>query len=184
MRFTETAIPGVVVIEPERVEDSRGFFARTFCADEFQAHGLVEPFVQCSVSYNRRKGTLRGMHYQIPPGAETKLVRCTVGAIFDVVLDLRAGSSSLTNWVGIELTAENHRMIYVPKGCAHGYQTLVDGCEVFYQISEMHDPKLARGVRWDDPSFAITWPDETYRLMSEKDRTYPDFSPTREALQI
>jgi dTDP-4-dehydrorhamnose 3,5-epimerase len=184
MRFRETTIPGVLVIELERLKDGRGFLARTFCEQEFSAHGLVDRFVQCSVSYNEDKGTLRGMHFQAAPHAEAKLVRCTAGAIFDVAVDLRAGSPQLARWFGVELTAENRRMLYIPQGCAHGFQTLAAGSEVLYQISEFHDPNAARGVRWDDPAFAISWPQEPHRLLCERDASYPDFSPRNGALQI
>lgn len=184
MIFRGTTIPGVLVIELERLNDDRGFLARTFCEREFSARGLVNRFVQCSVSYNEKKGTLRGMHFQAAPQAEAKLVRCTAGSIFDVAVDLRARSPQLTRWFGVELTAENRRMLYIPQGCAHGFQTLVAGSEVLYQISEFYDPEAARGVRWDDPAFAISWPQESHRLMSEKDASYPDFSPRNGALQI
>lgn len=184
MRFIETPIPGVRVIEPECVEDARGFLARTFCELEFRTRGLADRFVQCSVSYNHRKGTLRGMHFQFPPAAEAKLIRCTAGAVFDVALDLRAASPQLTKWFAVELTAKNRKMLYIPKGCAHGFQTLVDDCEVFYQMSEAHDPAMAGGVRWDDPVFAVAWPHEPHRFLSEKDRMYPNFLPAKEALHL
>ncbi len=182
MRFIETKIAGVFVIEPERHEDERGFFARTHCEREFREHGLAGRFVQCSVSYNRLKGTLRGMHFQAPPAAEAKLVRCTAGAIFDVALDLRASSPTFTQWAGVELTAENRRLVYVPEGCAHGFQTLAHDAEVFYQISALYDRELARGVRWDDPAFAIAWPAEPQRLISKGDSSFPAFSPRRDAI--
>jgi dTDP-4-dehydrorhamnose 3,5-epimerase len=173
--FTETAIGGAFVIEPERLEDQRGFFARTWCAREFEAHGLETRLVQCNISFNKRKGTLRGMHYQIPPAAESKLVRCTAGAIFDAIIDLRPGSPSFARHIAVVLSAENRAMLYVPAGVAHGFQTLADDTEVFYQMSEFHAPGLARGVRWDDPAFGIRWPDDT-RIIAERDRTYPDFA--------
>jgi dTDP-4-dehydrorhamnose 3,5-epimerase len=164
------------VLEPERAEDARGFFARTWCEREFRAHGLDTRIAQCSVSFNKRKGTLRGLHYQVPPGAEAKLVRCTRGALFDVVVDLRPGSPTFTRHFGVVLSAENHKMVYVPAGCAHGFQTLEDDTEIHYQISEFYAPDLQRGVRWDDPLFAIPWPPDS-RTIIERDRTYPDFRP-------
>jgi dTDP-4-dehydrorhamnose 3,5-epimerase len=182
MKFIETRIAGVVVVEPEWQQDPRGGFARTFCESEFKAHGLAYRFVQSSVSYNQRKGTLRGMHYQVPPGAEAKLVHCTAGAIFDVALDLRAPSSSFTEWVGIELTAANHRQLYIPVGCAHGYQTLEEESEVEYQISAAYSPDLARGILWDDPAFAIAWPVEPQRRVSVRDSSFPPFSPMKDGL--
>lgn len=171
MIFTETKLSGAFVIDPERFEDDRGFFARTWCVREFETNGLDTRLVQCSVSYNKRKGTLRGMHFQAAPHAETKLVRCTKGAIYDVIIDLREGSPTLRQWVAVELTAENHRMIYIPEGFAHGFQTLTDDSEVFYQISEFYLSESARGVRWDDPAFEIEWPLGA-RIMSEKDSSY------------
>ena len=172
MIFTETKLRGAFVIDPERLEDDRGFFARTWCVREFETHGLNPRLVQCSVSYNTRKGTLRGMHYQAAPHAETKLVRCTQGAIHDVVIDLREDSSTFRQWVAVELTAENRRMLYIPEGFAHGFQTLADDTEVFYQISEFYHPESARGVRWNDPAFGITWLLEV-EMVSEKDQQYP-----------
>lgn len=174
MVFTETRVKGVFLIEPERHDDDRGFFARTWSAREFCDRGLDASIAQCSVSYNHQRGTVRGMHYQAPPHDETKLVRCTRGAIFDVALDLRRDSETFGQWVGEELTAHNHRMLYIPVGCAHGFQTLADGSEVFYQISQVYEPAAARGVRWDDPAFDIRWP-EPVRVIAERDRTYPDF---------
>ena len=171
MIFTETKLRGAFVIEPERFEDDRGFFARTWCVREFETHGLDTRLVQCGVSYNKRKGTLRGMHYQVAPHAETKLVRCTRGAIYDVIIDLREDSSTFRQWVTVELTAQNRRMLYIPEGFTHGFQTLADDTEVFYQISEFYHPESARGVRWDDPAFGITWP-ETAKMISERDKTY------------
>ncbi len=174
MIFTETALPGVVVVEPERREDARGFFARAWCAREFAARGLTSRLVQCSVSFNKRRGTLRGMHYQAAPHAEAKLVRCTAGAIFDVAIDLRPASPAYRRHVSIVLTAEARNMLYVPEGCAHGFQTLVDDTEVFYQMSEFYAAGAARGVRWNDPAFGIAWPDPD-PILIDRDRTYPDF---------
>ncbi len=174
MIFTETALAGAFVIDAERLDDHRGFFARTWCALEFAAHGLDSRLVQCSVSFNERKGTLRGMHYQVPPAAEVKVIRCTAGAIFDVIVDLRPDSPTFARHVAVVLSAENRKMLYAPAGFAHGFQTLVDGTEVFYQMSEFHAPEHARGVRWDDPAFDIRWPDDE-RIIAERDRTYEDF---------
>ena len=174
MTFHETKIPGVFEIHVEPKRDERGFFARTWCQKEFEDHGLDPKQVQCSVSLNTRKGTLRGMHYQIAPFPETKVVRCTLGAIYDVVLDLRPQSRTFREWITVTLTAEDRNMVYVPKGCAHGFLTLEDKTEVFYQISEFHNAESARGVRWDDPAFRIVWPDKV-KVISERDRTYPDF---------
>jgi dTDP-4-dehydrorhamnose 3,5-epimerase len=155
--------------------DERGLFGRTWCADEARALGLCQQFAQCSVSFNRTRGTLRGLHFQTAPYAETKLVRCTAGAIVDVVVDLRPDSPTFRRWVAEELTAENRRALYVPEGCAHGFQTLTDGAEVLYQITPAHQPGFSSGVRWDDPAFGIRWPDVP-RALSERDRTWPDFA--------
>lgn len=175
MIFTETAIPGVHAIEPERLRDERGFFARTWCEREFAAHGLDPGLRQCNISFNPRRGTLRGMHYQAPPFAEAKLVRCTRGAILDVALDLRPGSATFQRHVAVELTGENRRMLYIPEGVAHGFQTLEDDTEVFYQMSQFYSPDHGRGVRWDDPAFGIDWPPAEHRILSDRDRSYPDF---------
>lgn len=172
MVFTETKLSGAHVIEPEKLEDERGVFARVFCQNEFKAHGLNPRLAQCSISYNRRSGTLRGMHYQAAPHEETKLVRCTAGAIYDVVVDLRPGSRTFRQWVGVELTAQDRKMLYIPAGLAHGFQTLQADTEVFYQISEFYHPECARGIRWNDPTFGIVWPLPD-PFMSDRDRTYP-----------
>ena len=174
MIFKETKLKGAFIIEPERIEDERGFFARTFCRKEFEVNGLNPNLVQCSVSFNKKKGTLRGMHYQIAPHEETKLVRCTSGAIYDVMLDLRPNSPTFKQWVSIELTGENQRMLYIPEGVAHGFQTLQDETEVMYQMSEFFHPECARGVRWDDRKFWIEWP-SAERIISERDRAHSDF---------
>jgi len=158
MRFVETALPGAFVIEPEPHCDERGLFARTFCGAEFAAHGLRRAFVQCSTSHNRRAGTVRGMHWQVGEHAEAKLVRCTVGAIFDVIVDLRPGSLTRGRFAAVELAAETRRALYVPEGFAHGFQTLRDGSEVFYQMSARFEPAAARGFRFDDPALRIPWP--------------------------
>lgn len=174
-------LPGAFLIDLERQEDERGFFARSWCSREFEAHGLNPRVLQCNVSFNRERGTLRGMHYQAEPHDEAKLVRCTAGMIYDVILDLRPQSSTFTRWEAVELTADGHRMLYLPEGVAHGFQTLVDHTEVFYQMSELYRPDCARGVRWDDPAFGIRWPDAN-RIISERDRGYPDFVPERPLL--
>ena len=153
MIFVETALRGAFLIEPERQKDERGFFARTWCQREFEAHGLNTQWVQCNLSFNRPKGVLRGMHYQAAPYAETKLIRCTMGAIYDVIIDLRPESSTFRQWMALDLTAEDRRMLLVPEGFAHGFQTLVEETEVFYQMSQFYAPEHARGVRWDDPAF-------------------------------
>jgi dTDP-4-dehydrorhamnose 3,5-epimerase len=173
MIFEETKLAGVVTIRLERKADERGFFARTWCQQEFGRKGLNPKLAQCSISFNPRKGTLRGMHYQASPHAEAKLVRCTSGAIYDVVIDLRLQSRTYKEWIGVTLTAESRDMIYIPEGCAHGFLTLEDESEIFYQMSEFYHPESARGVRWDDPAFNIAWPMEP-ELISERDRTYPD----------
>ncbi len=174
MIFHETRLPGVLEIHLEAKSDQRGFFARTWCQKEFEARGLNTKPVQCSISFNERKGTLRGMHYQAAPHEETKLVRCTRGSIFDVVIDLRPLSPTFKNYVAMVLTAEKRNMVYVPEGCAHGFLTLEAETEVFYQISEFHDEGSARGVRFDDPAFQILWPDKV-EVISERDRTYSGF---------
>lgn len=179
MLFRETRVAGGYVIEPERMEDERGFFARTFSSGEFAAHGLENRVEQCSTSFNARSGTLRGLHYQAAPHGEAKLVRCTRGAIYDVAIDLRPDSPSYLRWVGIELSADNGRALFVPAGCAHGFQTLVDASEVLYQISTPYVPEAARGVRWDDPAFNIDWPPPPPwgRTIAPRDARYPDFVP-------
>jgi len=174
--FTETPLRGAFVIEAEPLEDTRGLFARTWCRREFEAHGLEIRIAQCSTSFNKKKGTLRGMHYQLPPFAEAKMVRCTRGSMYDVIIDLRPGSPTFTDHIAVVLTAENRKALYVPVGFAHGFQTLEDDTEVFYQISEFFAPDHSRGVRWNDPAFAIPWPDDE-RLIAERDRGYPDFCP-------
>jgi dTDP-4-dehydrorhamnose 3,5-epimerase len=175
MTFLETKISGVFEIRPELARDERGFFGRSWCQKEFASHGLDSRLVQCNISGNFRKGTLRGMHYQSAPFAETKLVRCTRGSIFDVALDLRPGSPTYKQWVAFVLSAENHHMLCIPEGCAHGFLTLEDHCEVFYQMSEFYDPESARGVRWNDSAFGIEWP-ERAEVISARDASYPDFA--------
>lgn len=178
MKFLETKLKGSFIIIPERIEDERGFFARTFCRREFEAHGLNPNLVQCNISFNKQKGTLRGMHYQLPPHAETKLVRCTAGAIYDVIIDLRAESPTYKEWYAAELTAENHQMLYVPEGFAHGYETLTDSTEAAYQVSEFYSPEGERGVRWNDPVFSIVWPLPVAEI-SHKDAAHQEWEITR-----
>jgi dTDP-4-dehydrorhamnose 3,5-epimerase len=175
MTFHGTKLPGTFEIHLERRSDERGFFARCWCQDEFARNGLNSKLVQCSISFNAREGTLRGMHYQSPPYAEAKLVRCTKGAIYDVVVDLRPDSPTYRDWIGVVLTSANRNMVYVPEGCGHGFLTLEDESEVFYQMSEVYSPEAARGARWNDPAFQISWP-ATVKVISERDRTYPDFA--------
>jgi len=174
--FHSTKIAGAVLIEPERFEDERGFFARTWCRREFERHGLNPELVQCSISFNARKGTLRGMHFQVAPHEEAKLVRCTRGAVYDVIVDLRPASPTFKQWAAVELTAQNHKMLYIPEGVAHGFQTLADDTEIFYQMSAFYHPESARAFRFDDPAFDIKWP-LPVAAMSEKDRRYDDYSP-------
>ena len=172
MIFVETKLAGAYIIEPERQADERGFFARTFCSDAFAERGLATDFPQCNISFNAERGTLRGMHYQEPPHAEAKLVRCTMGAIHDVIVDLRPDSPTFKQWVAVELSAKSRWMLYIPEGFAHGFLTLTDSSEVFYQISERYRAASARGVRYDDPAFGIDWPGPV-RVISEKDRNLP-----------
>lgn len=177
MHFKDTKLPPARVIELERREDERGFFARSFCEREFEAHGLPTRFPQCNISHNLRKGTLRGMHYQAAPRREAKLVRCIRGAIYDVIIDLRPDSKARFQWIGEELSADNGRMLYVPEGFAHGFITLTDDTQVFYHMGEYFWAEGARGLRWDDPRFAIAWPARP-SVISERDATYPDFDPS------
>ncbi len=172
MRFQETPLEGVYTVDLDRIEDDRGFFARSFCDKEFAARGLNSHFVQCNVSYNRLAGTLRGMHFQAEPHGEAKLVRCTMGAIYDVIVDVRPESPTYRKWFGAEISAENRMALFIPHGFAHGFQTLVDNSEVLYQMSEFFHPDSARGIRWDDPVLAIRWPLPT-AIISAKDRAYP-----------
>jgi dTDP-4-dehydrorhamnose 3,5-epimerase len=174
MIFEPAHLEGAFLVHLERREDERGFFARSFCQNEFDVHGLPQVFVQCNVSFNRTRGTLRGMHFQRDPRQEGKLVRCTMGAALDVIIDLRKDSPTYCRWQGFELTAENRRAVYIPPGFAHGFQTLVDGVEMFYQMNEFYVPELAGGVRWDDPAFDITWPVPN-PILSERDRSYSHF---------
>ena len=173
MRFVQTDIPGCAIVEIEPHEDERGGFARTWCQHEFDGAGLPSRLVQCSVSRNRKRGTMRGLHFQLPPSREGKLVRCTRGAIFDVVVDLRSASRRYLGHVSVDLTADNCRAIFIPPGCAHGFQTLQDDTDVFYQMTDVFAPDLSAGLRWNDPELAIEWPiDEA--IMNGRDRDYPD----------
>jgi len=174
MIFIETKLRGAYVIEIESLKDERGFFARTFCVREFEKHFLNPRLVQCSISFNYSKGTLRGMHYQKPPCAEAKLVRCTRGAIYDVIIDLRPDSRTFKEHFAIRLDADNRRMLYIPEGTAHGFLTLEDNSEIFYQMSEFYSPQHAAGFRWNDPMFNVEWPMEPV-VISERDNSYPDF---------
>ena len=175
MKFTPTILDGAYIIDIEPMIDRRGFFARSWCAEDFKAHGLDGNLSQCSISQNNVAGTLRGMHYQGSPYEEAKLVRCTAGAIYDVIIDLRPTSPTYKTWISLELSAENRRMIYIPKGFAHGFQSLKDNSEVFYQVSEFYHPELSLNVRWNDPAFNIKWPDVDCRVISDRDLGYPDF---------
>lgn len=174
MTFREAPLPGAWVLEPERIADERGFFARTYCRRDFEARGLDPAIAQCSVSFNHRRGTLRGLHFQVEPHAEVKLVRVTRGAVWDVIVDLRPGSPTFKRCFAVVLSAEAGNQLYIPKGMAHGFQTLEDATEVTYQISAFYAPEAARGYRWDDPAFAIPWP-EPVAVISEKDRNLPLF---------
>ena len=175
MIFTETRLKGAYLIELEPIEDERGFFARTFCREEYEKHGLNPRVVQCNTSYNRHKGTLRGMHYQLAPFCEAKLVTCLAGSIYDVIIDLRAESPTYGEWLALELTSRRPRpMLYVPENFAHGFQTLADDTEVFYQMSAPYHPESASGLRWDDAALNIVWP-EGNRIVSQRDQSFPDF---------
>jgi len=174
MIFAPTSLAGAYVIELDRRQDDRGFFARTWCRREFEQMGLSADLAQCSVSYNKRRGTLRGMHWQADPYAETKLIRCTRGRIWDVIIDLRRDSPTYIKHFGVELSADTGRALYVPEGMAHGFVTLVDECEVSYQMSQFYEPAAARGVRWNDPAFSIDWPVRD-PILHPRDATYPDF---------
>lgn len=171
MKFLETKLPRVFEVHLEPHGDERGMFARSWCQKEFESRGLSPRLAQCNVSLNARKGTMRGIHYQAEPFPEAKLVRCTMGSIYDVVVDLRPESATFRDWIGVQLTAANRHMLYVPEGCGHGFLTLEDNTEVFYQMSEFYHPELARGVRWDDPAIQIAWP-AAIEVISERDRSY------------
>jgi dTDP-4-dehydrorhamnose 3,5-epimerase len=176
MRFTPTSLQGAVVIDLEPIEDSRGFFARAWDERELAEHGLETRIAQCNVSFNKRKGTLRGMHLQNRPYEEVKLIRCVRGSIFDVIIDLRPESVSYKQWTGVELSARNRSMLYVPRGFAHGFQTLEEDTETFYMVSEFYVPGAEAGLRWNDPAFSIEWPLGGPSEISDKDRNWPDFA--------
>ena len=172
MKFARTKLPGAWVIELEPKEDERGFLARTFCEDEFADHGLHTRWPQCNLTLTRKRGTIRGMHYQAEPKPEIKLIRCSVGAVYDVLVDIRRDSPMFGKWEAFDLSASNRRMLYVPGGIAHGFQCLADDSELFYQMSEVYFPDLARGVRWNDPAVGISWP-LSDPMISERDRNLP-----------
>ena len=174
MIFNETKLKNAFIIEIERSEDERGFFARAWDNKKFEEHDLNSKLVQCNISFNKKKGTLRGMHYQLPPYAESKLIRCTKGKIFDVIIDMRTRSETFTKWISVELSDINHKMIYVPEGFAHGFQTLEDNTEVFYQVTKEYSPSHEGGLRWDDSVFGIKWPLDQ-KIISEKDSTWKPF---------
>lgn len=176
MKFIETKLKGAYIIELEPIEDERGFFARSYCINEFKKNGIDFNIVQCNISYNKKRGTLRGMHYQAAPHQEAKLVSCIEGAIYDVIIDLRKDSHTYCQWFAVELTAENYKTLYIPEGFAHGFQTLKANTVVFYQMSEFHHPECARGVRWDDPTFGIKLP-ASAKIISYRDLTYSNFQP-------
>jgi dTDP-4-dehydrorhamnose 3,5-epimerase len=175
MIFTETKLSGAYVIDLEPHHDERGFFARAWCETEFTEHGLNPCIKQCNISFNPKEGTLRGMHYQADPYGEVKLVRCTMGKIYDVIIDIRPDSSSYKQHFSIELSDENRRMLYIPEGFAHGFQTLTDNVEVFYQMAQSYVPGAASGIRWNDPAFKLEWPEVSNRIISERDEQYPDY---------
>lgn len=175
MIFTETKLKGAFIVEPERFEDGRGFFALSWSEKEFAERGLESRLVECNISFNKLKATLRGMHYQHAPHGQAKLIRCTMGAIYDVIIDLRTSSETFKQWIAVELTASNRLMLYVPKDFGHGFQTLRDNSEVFYQMSSQYAPESAGGVRWNDPAFNIEWPADN-RIIYSRDREYPDFT--------
>ena len=176
MIFAKTKLKDAFIIEIERREDSRGFFARAWCKNEFEEHGLAFNPVQANIAFSKTKGILRGMHYQIAPHEEAKLIRCIRGVIYDVIIDLRPDSSTYKQWIGVELGEDNYKMLYIPEGFAHGYQALTDNTEVYYQVSQFYSPKSERGVRWDDPAFGISWPEIEKRIVSEKDKCWPKYT--------
>jgi dTDP-4-dehydrorhamnose 3,5-epimerase len=173
--FTETQLKGAFIVDPERFEDARGFLARSFSAKEFESRGLNPRIAECNISFSKKRYTVRGMHFQHPPFAQAKLVRCSKGAIYDAIIDLRPESPTFKQWIGEELTAENRRILYVPEGFAHGFQTLADDTEVFYQMTNFYNPGSEGGVRWNDPVFAIDWPATDGVTINERDQNYPDF---------
>jgi dTDP-4-dehydrorhamnose 3,5-epimerase len=175
--FTNTNLAGAYIIEPEPAIDERGYFARTYCSQEFERHGLNLRVAQCDISYNRKKGTLRGLHYQVAPLSEAKLVTCIAGSIYDVIVDLRPESPDYCQWFAVRLSARQPRsMLYIPENFAHGFQTLEDDTEIFYHMSQPYHPAAAKGVRWNDPALCIVWP-EDHRIISERDKSFPDYVP-------
>jgi dTDP-4-dehydrorhamnose 3,5-epimerase len=180
VRIVPTPLAGLFVIEPQRIDDARGFFTRTWCRRDFESHGLNTDLAQCSIAHNHAKGTLRGMHFQAEPHAEVKLVRVTFGSLFDVAIDLRQHSPTFCKWFGVELSADNLKALYIPKGFAHGYITLTDNTQVAYQMSEFYAPDAGRGVRYNDPAFGIDWPGEV-RIINDRDANYADFATTSDA---
>jgi dTDP-4-dehydrorhamnose 3,5-epimerase len=177
MRFLETGLRGAWIIEPDRLSDERGYFARTWCRREFGAHGIPAEFTQGNLSVNARRGTLRGLHFQLPPSREGKLVRCSHGEIYDVIVDLRCDSATFLQHRGVILSGANGRSLYVPAGFAHGFETLTDGAEVVYAMTDYYDAELSTGVRWDDPAFGIHWPLPAPAAISDRDRAWPGFEP-------
>lgn len=175
MIFNKTKLDGAYIIEMEPIGDHRGFFARAWCTKEFQVHNLITQFVQANLTYSPKRGTVRGLHYQIAPHQEVKLVRCTRGATYDVIVDLRPDSPTYKQWLAVELTADNHKMIYIPAGFAHGYQILMDNTEVFYQVGQFYAPEYERGARWNDSAFGIDWPITNPLILSDKDKNWPDY---------
>jgi dTDP-4-dehydrorhamnose 3,5-epimerase len=173
--FTETTLKGAYIIGIEKLEDDRGFNARAVCQKEFTPHGLTSQFIQANILFNRKKGTLRGFHYQVPPRAETKLFRCVRGAVFDVIIDLRSDSPTYKKWFGVELSAVNYKMLYLPRNFAQGFITLADDTELFYQVSEFHSPGHERGIRYDDPAFGVSWP-VSVDVISNKDKSWPNYT--------
>ncbi len=180
MRFTQTALPGAYFIDPAPHGDDRGFFARILCVDELATHGLEMDIVQVNISYSAEVGTIRGLHYQMSPHAEAKMIRCTRGAIFDVMVDMRPDSPTYRQWVGTTCSADNRRLVYVPKGCAHGFITLTDHAEVMYPVTARYTPSAERGIRYDDPALAIEWP-VPVRVVSDKDQAWPLLTPNATA---
>ncbi len=175
MTFTETPLSGAYIIDIVKIEDERGFFGRSFCRREMEEHGLTGEIMQANTSFSHKRGTLRGLHYQVAPYQESKLIRCVRGAIYDVIIDLRPGSSTFRHWTSVELSQENYRMFYIPEGFAHGYMALTDNAEVYYNVSAFYSPGAEKGIRWNDPAFKISWPFEP-ELISEKDMQHPDWA--------
>jgi dTDP-4-dehydrorhamnose 3,5-epimerase len=175
MIFTETTLKDAYLVEPQKYEDERGYFARVFCENEFKSLGFKLNMVQSNISLSYKKGTIRGLHYQADPHAEVKLIRCIKGSIFDVIIDLRPHSSTYKQWLGMELNSSNGQMLLIPENFAHGYQSLMDHTEVFYQVSQFYTPDAEKGIRWDDTAFNIQWPEMVHPIISEKDKSWPDF---------